>query len=76
MVECFHNFINLFTHEENDLVNLITITVAPAEVAHDICAMPDLGLAQNQKFVGEHIIDMTANFWGTVPQNKLKLCMT
>ena len=76
MVKCLHNFMNPFTYEGNDLVNLVTMTVAPAEVARDVCAMPELGLPQYRKFVGQQITDKTVNFWDTVPQNKLKLCKT
>ena len=76
MVECLQNFMNPITYEGNDLVNLVTMTVAPADVARDVCAMPELGLAQYQKFVRQRIIDKTVIFWDTVSQNKLKLCKT
>ena len=76
MVECLQNFMNPITYEGNDLVNLVTMTVAPADVARDVCDMPELGLAQYQKFVRQRIIDKTVNFWDTVSQNKLKLCKT
>lgn len=46
MVECLHSFMNPFTFEGNDLVNLVTMTVAPSDFARDVSAMPELGVAQ------------------------------
>lgn len=55
---------------------MITMTVAPPDMKHDVSRMPDIGLQEYQKFANECIINGTKNFWGPFSQRKLKLCKT
>lgn len=55
MVAHLRNLMNPFTYEGDDLVNLVTMTVAPTKVASNVCTMPEVGLARCQKFVSQQI---------------------
>ena len=74
MIKCLQNHVKPFRYDEKELLNIITMTVAPPDVAHDVSRMPDICLNEYQKFFNERIINGTKNFWDSFSERKLKLC--
>src|SRR6267154_2317372 len=73
LTDCAQNFINPFEYEGNDLINLVSMTVAPPEVPHDVTSIPVQGFKQHETFVQQRIVLQTVKFWDALPQKKLKL---
>ena len=62
---------NPFLYDGQDLFNIVTKTVMPDEVLHDIINCDKLGLERYSEFVRERIVTSEVSIWS--PMQKLKL---
>jgi len=64
--------INPMKYEEEDLTNITTRVVMPAEVLKDVCNQDDIGRPKCQKFVEERINTNEASIWARMQKVQLK----
>ncbi len=65
--------INPMKYEGEDLTNIITKVVMPAEVQKDMCNQEDIGQQAYAKFVEERINTNEVNFWARMNKVQLKM---
>ena len=62
-------------YEEEDLTNIITRVVMPAEVQKDVCNQDDIGQQKYRQFVEERIDTIEVSIWARMQKVQLKLKM-
>jgi len=66
---------NSMKYEEEDLTNIITRVVMPAEVQKDVCNQDDIGQQKYRQFVEERIDTIEVSIWARMQKVQLKLKM-
>ena len=61
------------THEGEDLTNIITKVVMPAEVQKDVCNQYEIGQKAYDTFVAERINTNEINLWARMKKAQLKM---
>jgi len=64
--------INPMKYEEEDLTNIITRVMMPAEVQKDVCNQDDIGQQKYRKFVEERINTNELSIWARMQKVNLK----
>lgn len=64
---------NPMTHEGEDLTNIITKVVMPAEVEKDVCNQDEIGQKAYDTFVAERINTNEINLWARMKKVQLKM---
>ena len=66
IVSTIEGFINPFSYQENDIINLVTKAVMLEKIKQNICLIEEAGVTKMETFIQERIKTEQGNIWATM----------
>ena len=63
-------FINPFSYQEKDIINLVTKAVTPDKIKQDICRIEEVGVANMSTYLQARIKTEQENIWANMQKVK------
>ena len=72
IVSTIEAFINPFSYQENDIINLVTKAVMLEKIKQGICLIDEVGVTKMETFIQERIKTEQVNIWATMQKVRLQ----